>query len=208
MYEEIFVKGTQPRKNLLDYLIAVRSHHFEKCQMTTWLNQPISLQAHHIDGDRTNNELNNLELLCLNCHSLTDNFGSKNKKRKETISDEEFIQALQTHYSIRQALLSLGLSDASGNYKRANKLIAENNIIMPNKKQEDIKLCQNCGKRIENDATYCFECYHLFTRKVENRPDREELKNLIRTVPFTKIGEKYGVSDNAIRKWCIVEKLP
>lgn len=31
---------------------------------------------------------------------------------------------------------------------------------------------------------------------------------MIRNMPFTKIGEKYGVSDNAIRKWCKAEKLP
>ena len=37
---------------------------------------------------------------------------------------------------------------------------------------------------------------------------REELKNLIRTTPFTKIGEKYGVSDNTIRKWCDKYNLP
>ena len=36
----------------------------------------------------------------------------------------------------------------------------------------------------------------------------QELKQLIRTLPFTKIGEKFGVSDNAIRKWCKVENLP
>lgn len=44
-------------------------------------------------------------------------------------------------------------------------------------------------------------------RTVE-RPSREELKQLIRTKPFTQIGKMYGVSDNAIRKWCDFEKLP
>lgn len=44
-------------------------------------------------------------------------------------------------------------------------------------------------------------------RKVE-RPNREELKHLIRTLPFTQIGKMYGVSDNAVRKWCDFEKLP
>ena len=37
---------------------------------------------------------------------------------------------------------------------------------------------------------------------------REELKKLIRTIPFTKIGEMFGVSDNAIRKWCDKFGLP
>lgn len=45
-------------------------------------------------------------------------------------------------------------------------------------------------------------------RKVENRPSREELKDIIRTSPFTSIGKKYNVSDNAIRKWCDSYGLP
>ena len=31
---------------------------------------------------------------------------------------------------------------------------------------------------------------------------------MIRTMSFTSIGQKYGVSDNAVRKWCATEKLP
>jgi hypothetical protein len=38
-------------------------------------------------------------------------------------------------------------------------------------------------------------------RKVKNRPTKEELQTLIDTTPYVKIGEMYGVSDNAIRKW-------
>lgn len=53
----------------------------------------------------------------------------------------------------------------------------------------------------------CVECHKLAVRTVE-RPDKETLKNLIRTQPFTTIATTYGVSDNAIRKWCRFEKLP
>jgi transposase len=37
---------------------------------------------------------------------------------------------------------------------------------------------------------------------------REELKQLIRTTPFTQIGKQFGVSDNTIRKWCDKYNLP
>ena len=37
---------------------------------------------------------------------------------------------------------------------------------------------------------------------------REDLKHLIRTTPFLTIGKQFGVSDNAIRKWCDKYKLP
>lgn len=68
-------------------------------------------------------------------------------------------------------------------------------------------VCQKCGKIIDKKAKLCVECYAI-QQRVTQWPDRKELKNLIRTIPFTKIGEKFKVSDNAIRKWCKHYNLP
>jgi predicted restriction endonuclease len=57
----------------------VFEHKCSKCKQTKWLNHSIPLELHHIDGDHYNNELNNLILLCPNCHALTDNYRGKNK---------------------------------------------------------------------------------------------------------------------------------
>lgn len=46
------------------------------------MGEPIPLETHHIDGIKTNNELNNLKLLCPNCHAFTDNYKGKNVKDK------------------------------------------------------------------------------------------------------------------------------
>ena len=67
--------------------------------------------------------------------------------------------------------------------------------------------CKNCNKEITIGSNYCLECYPKFQQKVE-RPTREELKFLIRENSFVSIGKKYGVSDNAIRKWCRAVNLP
>jgi 5-methylcytosine-specific restriction endonuclease McrA len=56
------------------HLIKFRGHKCESCGNTEWFNQPIKLEIHHIDGDRTNNNLENLQLLCPNCHSITPNW--------------------------------------------------------------------------------------------------------------------------------------
>lgn len=49
------------------------------CGLTEWLGKPIPLELHHIDGDRNNNNLENLELRCPNCHYFTDTYKSKNR---------------------------------------------------------------------------------------------------------------------------------
>lgn len=67
--------------------------------------------------------------------------------------------------------------------------------------------CKDCGCKISKGAQRCLKCDHIRQYKVKH-PDRNELKNLIRSEPFTKIAKRYGVSDNTIRKWCQKENLP
>lgn len=74
-------------------------------------------------------------------------------------------------------------------------------------KVHKIFYCKECGVVISNGANYCVECSNK-RRQIVERPSREELKNLIRTLPFTEIAKIYNVTDNAIRKWCDYEKLP
>ena len=64
---------------LKHHFILKFGHKCQKCNLETWLDNPIPLEIHHKDGDRTNNNLENLQALCCNCHSLTDNW--RNKKR-------------------------------------------------------------------------------------------------------------------------------
>lgn len=67
--------------------------------------------------------------------------------------------------------------------------------------------CPICGAPVWKTGNLCVQCYHIQNRKSE-RPNRDTLKQLIRTTPFTVIGKKFGVTDNAIRKWCDAENLP
>lgn len=54
-----------------------KNHRCEKCGLTEWQGNPIPLELHHKDGNRFNNSLDNIELLCPNCHALTDNYRGK-----------------------------------------------------------------------------------------------------------------------------------
>lgn len=51
------------------------------CNLSIWLDNPISLELDHIDGDHKNNNLKNLRLLCPNCHATTDTYRGKNVGR-------------------------------------------------------------------------------------------------------------------------------
>ena len=65
---------------LKPHLIKEKGHVCESCGLKEWLNEQITLEVHHKDGDRLNNTFDNLQLLCPNCHALTDNWrGKKNK---------------------------------------------------------------------------------------------------------------------------------
>lgn len=52
------------------------------CGISDWRGQKLSLQLNHINGEGDDNRLENLELLCPNCHSLTPTFAGKNIKRR------------------------------------------------------------------------------------------------------------------------------
>ena len=74
-------------------------------------------------------------------------------------------------------------------------------------KNKILNYCIDCGKEISKGAIRCISCEQA-RRHCEKPITREELKKLIRNTPFTRIGEQFGVSDNAIRKWCDSYNLP
>ncbi len=52
-----------------------------ECGLTEWRGAPIALELHHINGDGEDNRLENLAILCPNCHSQTDNWSGRNRRR-------------------------------------------------------------------------------------------------------------------------------
>ena len=120
-------------------MIKLRGRKCENCGIESWLNNPIKLEVHHIkprrlngsntlNNLRSNNSLENLQLLCPNCHSYTENFRNLRFKHNREVSDDEFVSSLIENKSIRQALIQLELTPCGGNYERAWYLIYEYNI--------------------------------------------------------------------------------
>jgi predicted DNA-binding protein YlxM (UPF0122 family) len=59
----------------------VKSERCERCGVTEWEGEPLAFELHHVNGDGHDNRLENLQVLCPNCHSQTDTWGGRNKGR-------------------------------------------------------------------------------------------------------------------------------
>ncbi len=85
--EELLIEGPRGRNNIKLRLIAagVKENRCEECGIVAWRDQPLSLELHHRNGERHDNRLENLALLCPNCHSQTDSWGGKNATATVTV---------------------------------------------------------------------------------------------------------------------------
>jgi 5-methylcytosine-specific restriction endonuclease McrA len=64
------------RKRLVDE--SYFDHRCYSCDLTEWMGSPIPLELEHVNGDNTDNRIENLTLLCPNCHALTSTYRGKN----------------------------------------------------------------------------------------------------------------------------------
>jgi DNA-binding transcriptional ArsR family regulator len=80
---EELLQRSRNRTNLKSRLLkaGLLSERCGECGITHWRARPLPLELHHINGDGKDNRLENLTLLCPNCHSQTDSWGGRNSGR-------------------------------------------------------------------------------------------------------------------------------
>jgi len=78
---EVFVKNPDNFVNIKKKILKLNliENKCSKCGLENeWQDEPIVLQLDHINGDHDDNRLENLRILCPNCHSQTKTYGGKN----------------------------------------------------------------------------------------------------------------------------------
>ena len=72
-----FINTSRLRQILIEQ--EVKEKKCESCGLEEWMGKPIPLELHHIDENRFNNKLENLKILCSNCHMQEHNYSNTTK---------------------------------------------------------------------------------------------------------------------------------
>lgn len=88
---EVLVRGrrtntTRLRERLIR--LGLKERRCEECGLTEWRGRPAPLELDHANGDRSDNRLENLRILCPNCHAFTPSYRGRNVASARPSVDE------------------------------------------------------------------------------------------------------------------------
>lgn len=149
---------------------------------TTWNNRPLVLHMDHINGNKTDNRLENLQMLCPNCHSQTTTYAGKNKaylaREKPNICDSEI------------------------EYEK----VKINDEVKTKVKRVRTQYFCVCGSEMSRTSIRCGKCNAINQYKT-TWPPKEELEKLVWQKSVVQIAKELGVSDNAVAHRCSKLKI-
>lgn len=151
----------------------------EVCGLKEWQGVEIPLELHHKNGNRLDNSFENLQIVCPNCHALTEHYRGAN-----TISHKEKAKVV----------------------KKITPT-AEKPVRKPREKKVTVeaepRFCEVCNKQLSSPKQKrfcCRKCYDVWNAR--NIPSEEELREAMKThKSMLALGKAFDVSDNAVRKW-------
>ena len=163
--EKILIKDSEYNRTKLKARLVkegLKEYKCECCGISEWNGKPLALQLHHINGIHNDNRLSNLQLLCPNCHSQTENFGTRGRgtsiiRKAENLSKEDIDLIMNT-------VRKVGIVEARKQLTFRNSLI---NSVVKNHKDtivmEDLKGNTKEFSTTVEAANYMFNELHLGT---------------------------------------------
>lgn len=210
--EDLLTKDSYTSSNKLRIRL-LRDGIFEQkcynCELKQWNGETIPLELEHINGDNLDNRIENLTLLCPNCHAQTSTYRGKNKKTTKKsikiVTDEEFKDIVNESNTLSEVLNKLGLIARGSNYKTIQKRLASVGLLEKFQVKNEYNICCNCGLQISAKRKFCTnKCSNKFNAKNHKLkiiwPSFEVLKEMVNSNGYLKTGRILGVSDNAVRK--------
>lgn len=195
---EVLVENSSGNSHKLKLRLIKEGVKEEKCEIcgnSEWMGEKIPLDLHHINGDHFDNRLENLIILCPNCHRLTDNWGYKNssidlicKQISEQTAEDKMKLLLEREEKRQQEILE-------NKYKYGE--IRKTPI-----KEKVKKYCLRCGKEIKwRGEKYCSqECATIANAKIY--PTKEELLETSKNFKsLEEMARSYKLSGNGLKKW-------
>ena len=192
LVENSFYKSTRYLKKRL-----IREGWFEnkchKCgQLPEWEGQTLIMVLDHKNGVPNDHRIENLWLLCPNCNSQTDTFAGRNAGNP----------------------LARAASNIAPPYpppeprvrskRREKKVCPPESRVRSKRREKKVCLLESCTNKVKRSRNnYCsIACLSISGSSHKTKhPSAEQLQEDLNSMSWLAIGRKYGVSDNAVRKW-------
>lgn len=196
---EVSMGASKLRGKLIEY--GLKEEKCENCGLSEWMGEKIPLELHHKNMNHSDNRIDNLQILCSNCHSLMHKYSNSSSNH------QRFDKELMNIYINKRT---------NGGFYELNKIDEEVKKLKESekdekkriKKEREKRFCVNCGKELTSrQKKYCSqECSH---EHISKRPSAIELFDKYKELNGNKVrlGQYYGVSDKAVKKWLRIYKI-